>query len=878
MSIASTALKKDTIPEPIAKPPHAAAMLEHVSFTYDAGASWALRDVTLSILPGERVCLVGPNGSGKSTLARILAGLVAPDAGLVCLQDHAVYGPDGADADAYRRARRGIGAVFQNPEDQIVTTVVADDVAFGPENLGVEREEIGRRILRSLDAVDMRGHDDHDPTRMSGGQQQRVAIAGTLAMRPGMIVLDEPTAMLDATARREVIRVLDNLQNHGTTIIHVTHRPDETMPADHIIHLDRGHIVQDELVEPEHAHASRDSAIHTSNGSNIPLIYDVDDVHDLPACNSPAPGENARPATRYVDAATAPPDNAHGSDGPVLVSPTEPAISVNHVSMRYPDVQEPAISNLSFEVAKGETVAIMGRNGSGKSTLARLLCALEQPNAGSIQVAGIALNRRTRRNRTLLRRRVGFVMQHPERQLFANTVAQDIAYGPKNQRLTDDEVTHRVDTALDLLHISHLADRSPFALSGGQQRLAAIAGVIACEPSVLVMDEPTAGLDAAASGRIYELIRAMQRQHATIVIVTHSAEEARLLADRVITMPQGRASETARGRRNAGVRTDLPNLPDMQERDGAATVNSQTPSNTHRAAEPNAANEANPAEAAGTSRDTDHEGVSRLMPAARTPMPSMDAQPRVSTVARLDPRVKLVAFLALMFTAFIVDSPQRLALTACMVAVIMVAARLNPLRVLASVHMFLALFVMIGLLNVFFVRSGPPLLTVGTFRITMDGVAIGLLYICRFALVVILGAILLATTTPTSLTDGFGSLLSPLNVFGLHTQEFALVMSLALRFLPTLGDEAKSIMDAQAARGGSIETGSPVRRIRAMTAIIVPVLAGTLRHADNLSLALDARCYEEGVRRTHWRTLRIRAADMTFCALALAYIAVLLAL
>ena len=208
-----------------------AVELHDIRFTYDSGATWALDGVNLTVRQGERVCLAGPNGSGKSTLSRIIAGLTAPDAGHVTLLGNNVFDDSGAHADAYRSARHGIGAVFQHPEDQIVTTVTEDDVAFGPENLAIAHDDIDMRIAMSLDAVDMSGQREADPTRMSGGQQQRVAIAGMLAMNPEILVLDEPTAMLDPQGRADIMHILDELQQHGTTIILVTHHRDEFVNA-----------------------------------------------------------------------------------------------------------------------------------------------------------------------------------------------------------------------------------------------------------------------------------------------------------------------------------------------------------------------------------------------------------------------------------------------------------------------------------------------------------------------------------------------------------------------------------------------------------------------------------------------------------------------
>lgn len=346
----------------------------------------------------------------------------------------------------------------------------------------------------------------------------------------------------------------------------------------------------------------------------------------------------------------------------------------------------------------------------------------------------------------------------------------------------------------------------------------AIAGVIARNPRILIMDEPTAGLDEQATVRVHELIRTLHDDGVTTLIISHSQAEVDAIADRTITL-EPQASSTTRS--------------DDGEQD----------------------------------------------PSAAAPMKSGRSDGRKpSFIDGLDPRVKMISALALMFSAFAINSGRQLLLSAIFTGMIIGAARLNPWRLLRSVHMFLMLFACCGLLNVFFVRSGTTVAQLGPIPITDDGITIALLYACRFAVVIVLGATFLNTTTPTAMTDAFESLLSPWKRFGMHTQETALVMSLALRFLPTLGTEAKSIVDAQAARGGVIETGSPAQRIKAMTAIIIPVFAGTIRHADNLSLALDARCYEEGVERTHWRVMRVTARDIAAAAAVIAYLAALIAL
>ncbi len=772
-----------------------AVELRDIRFTYDAGATWALDGVNLTIRQGERVCLAGPNGSGKSTLSRIIAGLAAPDAGHVTLLGNNVFDESGAHADAYRSARHGIGAVFQHPEDQIVTTITEDDVAFGPENLAIAHDDIDMRIAMSLDAVDMSGQREADPTRMSGGQQQRVAIAGMLAMNPEILVLDEPTAMLDPQGRADIMHILDELQQHGTTIILVTHHRDEFVNADRIIRLDSGRIVQS-------AH---------SDAASIPEMDESDTAQeDNPIAKSNIANGASKPASAV------------------------PIIEIRNLTYQYPNSNKPVLDKLSITINAGETVAITGHNGAGKTTLARLLCALDQPQAGNITINTIPVARqRTNGNMQSLKRAdreklhatIGYVMQHPERQLFAETVAEDIAYGPRNQHLDETQVSERVNQAMTLLHIEHLADRSPFDLSGGQQRLAAIAGVIACQPQILIMDEPTAGLDEAATTRVHDLIQTLHAQGVTVLIISHSQTEIDVLADRVIAL-------------------------DRRQNGNVATRN---------------------IEANGTSETAG----SKNPHAIDSGRAKGDVRENRSLMERLDPRVKMVSALAIMFSAFAIRSFWQLLVAALLTGMIVAISGIGVKQLFKSVHVFLALFVFCGLLNIFFVRSGNVLTNIGPIPITDDGVRIAILYACRFVVVIIVGAVFLATTTPTAITDAFEALLKPFAKFGIHAQEIALVMSLALRFLPTLGSEAKAIVDAQSARGGSIETGTFVQRIKAITAIIIPVFAGAIRHADNLSLALDARCYEEGIMRTHWRIMRIAKHDIAVVGVSVSYIAAL---
>lgn len=665
----------------------------------------------------------------------------------------------GADAGAYRKARRSIGVVFQNPEDQIVTTTVAADVAFGPENLNVAPALIGDRVHDALSAVGMDGLRDADPTAMSGGQQQRVAIAGMLAMDSRVLVLDEPTAMLDPQARADVLAIIERVHQRGTAIVMVTHHPDEVAHADRVLAVEHG-VVRDVTARYAHAHGIP-SQVH-SPGAALP---------DLP---------------RVGRAAHA------------------PAVVFDHVSFAYAH-GSPVIDDLTVGIERGSTVALVGPNGSGKTTFARLLCALIAPDEGTICVETLRWHHAKRRQRKALRRSLGLIMQRPERQLFAATVREDVAYGPRNQGLDEAAVRERVQEALDLVGIADLADRDPFSLSGGQQRLAAIAGVLACRPRVLVMDEPTASLDEAAVERVHAIMRTLHSQGVTILLITHDMRAAQQLADAMLVF----------GERTT-VRQEAPGTPHCAV--GCALF-------CHLPARP--AREGHRIPRTDVLRV--HDGV-------------VDA---VGSGVRGD----------------LGDRGREQARRACVVALD------AHVRGRAVDH---------G--SVQHARGAQRHTTAAYRRLGVDdgGLAVAALYTIRFMLVIVLGAVIMLTTTPTALTDAFESMMSVFRDL-LHVQEIALVMSLALRFLPTIADETVSIRDAQAARGGSIETGSPTQRVRAMCAIIVPIFAGVIRHADNLALALDARCYQEGEPRSHWHALRMHARDWWFlagvavvlCALAL---------
>ncbi len=526
-----------------------AATLLDVTFVHAKGVV-ALDHVSFSIPTGKRTCIVGANGSGKSTVASILSGLTAPDEGTVTFLGTTVVNNGQVDFEAYKTIRPQLGLVFQNPEDQIICSVVADDIAFGLENLQVPSDQITPLVEQQIKLGTLTEFSSENPQMLSGGQQQRVAISGALVMKPQILILDEPSAALDVVHRNNVMGLVEKLRAAGKTIVHVTHFMDEVVSADHVIALDDGRVAfegtpealfeQHELVECLHleepfayqvAHALNNRGIVVCKSPSAERV--LNELTGLLA--TAAQGARSAGAAGSCDGAAVAAGCGDAAAGRSAAGGTSEsaAVSVRDVTFSY---QKPVLKNISVDVQKGSHVAVIGSTGSGKSTLARLICALDTPDAGSLCVTG--LDTRQKQNRRKLHGIVGYVMQRPERQLFAQTVAEDVAFGPTNLGLSACDVTSAVNTALELVGLSHKADVSPFELSGGQQRLCALAGVIAMRPKVLVLDEPTSGLDPYYCSELRKIINAVLEDGCTVIELTHSMEDA-AETDQIVVLHEG---------------------------------------------------------------------------------------------------------------------------------------------------------------------------------------------------------------------------------------------------------------------------------------------------------------------------------------------------
>lgn len=557
-----------------------------IEFTYD-GERLALAGVDLHVAPGEFVCILGGNGSGKSTLAKHLNALLLPDLGTVT-----VDGYDTAEPRDVYRIRSTAGMVFQNPDDQLVASLVEDDVAFGPENLGVETPELARRVRDALKQVGLVGFEKHETNALSGGQKQRVAIAGVLGMEPKILILDEASAMLDPRGRKGLMRVCRELNGRGMTVVMITHFMEEAAAADRVVVLDRGKVAcngtpRDVLVRTD---------VLAGLNLEVPFACDLslklrEAGVDVPVCVEEAPlvdaiaavlgegrqaegpaGASAEPEGAAAHPQAAPQDGGEGRppcSGEGGAGADENAvIAFENVSFTYnpakgkrkragkregaegphPDWgNDPdavwALRDVSFAIAPGEFFGIAGHTGSGKSTLIQHMNGILHPTCGRVLVEGRDVADKAQAAR--VRADVGVVFQYPEHQLFADTVYHDVAFGPRNLKLSDEEVDARVRESLALvgLDFDEIGNASPFELSGGQQRRVAFAGVLAMRPLILVLDEPVAGLDPAARRDFLTLIAGLHAQGHTVVMISHSMDDLAALCDRVLVLNEGRTFE-----------------------------------------------------------------------------------------------------------------------------------------------------------------------------------------------------------------------------------------------------------------------------------------------------------------------------------------------
>lgn len=538
-----------------------------------------LKGVDLTIKKGEFIALLGRNGSGKTTFSKQLNAILRPSEGTVTVDEMGTR-----DAEKLYEIRQHVGMVFQNPDNQMVAANVEEEVAFGPENLGMESDTIVARVKQALEQVRMWKRRKTAPNHLSGGQKQRIAIAGILAMHPDYIVLDEPTAMLDPKGRKEVMEALQRLnQEQEMTVILITHDMEEAALASRVILLADGQVRFDGTPEKffgadvllaemgmeaplsyqvrkfidsdvfvEKVGDAREDEATTGKRKNL-SEYDksgrkwkqssgrVDDacVEDNPEIKCVEVGDFEGKKNCQISENTEK-ETGHLTD----VSKDQDLLSLQHVSYIYSPgtaYEKVALDDVSLSLGKGEIVGLAGHTGSGKSTMIQLLNGLLKPTGGTVTFEGKDIHAKGYSG-NYLRSRVGMVFQYPEHQMICDTVWEDVAFGPGKQGLTEEACNARVEEALRFVDLPEkYYQASPLQLSGGQKRRVAIAGVLAMHPEYIILDEPAAGLDAEGKREIFDRIRRMSREQGIgVLLVSHSMEDLAEYADRIIVLDDGK--------------------------------------------------------------------------------------------------------------------------------------------------------------------------------------------------------------------------------------------------------------------------------------------------------------------------------------------------
>ncbi len=511
-----------------------------------------LDDLNIEVEPGDFIAILGHNGSGKSTFAKHLNALLLPDEGNIYID-----GDDTKSVEELWKIREKCGMVFQNPDNQIVGVTVEEDVGFGPENLGVKTEKIWDRIKDSLTKVDMYKYRKKSPNHLSGGQKQRVAIASSLAMKPKCIVLDEPTAMLDPQGRKEVMDIIKSLnENENITVILITHHMNEAIMAKKVVVIDDGKIALQGTPREVFSNVEQIKKLKLDMPQIMELSYElykcgkfgrydiltIDEfVKEIEKLSN---SQNDKDIADKEDAKDKEDANDTEDTEDTRNKSIEPILSLKNVCLKYEEntsMEVKALDDISLDIYNDEFIGIIGHTGSGKSSLVQVMNGLIKANGGEVTYKGENIQDKSF-DKKRLHLDVGLVFQYPESQLFEETVLKDVMFGPLNKGMSEEEAKKAAKEALEMLGIGeNYYNDSPFELSGGEKRRIAIAGVLAMNPEIIILDEPTAGLDPMSRNNLLNSLKRLQTDKAkTIIIVSHNMEDMANYVERLIVMNDGR--------------------------------------------------------------------------------------------------------------------------------------------------------------------------------------------------------------------------------------------------------------------------------------------------------------------------------------------------
>ena len=789
----------------------------------------ALSGVDLDIAPGERVLVLGPSGSGKSTLMGGLAGLLGGT------EEGDATGTLTVDGVAPAEARGRVGLLMQDPEAQVVLARVGDDVAFGMENLGVAREEIWPRVENSLEAVGLSVPLDHSTTELSGGQKQRLALASILAMGPGLLLLDEPTANLDPSGVAEVRAAVETVvERTGATVVVVEHRVDVWASlVDRVIVVADGAIAADgplDEVLAQQGDALRERGIWLPGD-------------DVAAEVGPAP--------------KVPPASSEGSEGGARG--TTPITRVTDLTIGY-DASAPVRSGIDLTIERGVSTCIIGANGAGKSTFALTLAGLLPPLAGTVEVEtadGTAGDPHEWSSKQLLGR-MSMVFQEPEYQFLAATVAEELAIGPRAAGMTDEEIAPLIDEHLEALGLTKLARANPMTLSGGEKRRLSVATALISAPELLILDEPTFGQDRGTWLGLVRLLRAALERGVTLVSITHDPAFVAAMGQRVVDLG-------VVGIRGGGEPRDSAESALASPRDEAS---SGCASRTSVGSEPGDSSDEAGAGPSGSAHDEGAQPATNVVPAHASDVQSggqCDAQAasararRRGLLARTNPVARVLALLVattpLLITIDPVSAGVALALELALVPLSGVSARSFFLKATP-----LALAAPLGALSMLLYASpgGHVYWSFGPAAISEHSMWLASGIGLRMCALVVPAIALLDRIDPTDMGDGLAQIL--------HLPARPVLAALAgARMTSLMATDWKALERARRARGVG-----DASRIRSFLRGSFSLLVFALRRSGKLATTMEARGFGAAGRRTWARPSRLRAADAALVAVAIA--------
>ena len=771
----------------------------------------ALSDVDLDIAPGERVLVLGPSGSGKSTLMGGLAGLLGG------AEEGEASGSLTVDGVAPADARGRVGLLMQDPEAQVVLARVGDDVAFGMENLGVPREEIWPRVEESLSAVGLDVPLDHSTTELSGGQKQRLALASILAMGPGLLLLDEPTANLDPSGVAEVRGAVEAVvEKTGATVVVVEHRVDVWASlVDRVIVVADGAIAADgplREVLAQQGDALRERGIWLPGDDVAAEVGPAPEV-------APASFEGAQ-------------DDAENG-----VQTATPIARVADLTIGY-DKNSPVRSGIDLTIERGVSTCIVGANGAGKSTFALTLAGLLPPISGTVEVEtsdGTRGDPHEWSSKQLLGR-MSMVFQEPEYQFLASTVAEELAIGPRAAGMSEAEIAPLVDEHLEALGLTTLARANPMTLSGGEKRRLSVATALISAPELLILDEPTFGQDRGTWLGLVRLLRAALARGVTLVSITHDPAFVAAMGQRVVDLGQ------------VGTRGGAPE--DPTDEAGAAPTG-----NVHEEGAQSATNAA-PAPAPARGAQNPEQRGTQTGPQRGT----RGLLARTNPVARV--LALLVATTPLLITIDPVSAGVALALELALMPLSGVSVRsfflkATPLLVAAP----------LGALSMLLYASpgGHVYWQLGPAAISDHSMWLALGIGLRMCAIVMPAIALLDRIDPTDMGDGLAQIL--------HLPARPVLAALAgARMTSLMAADWKALERARRARGVG-----DASRIRSFLRGSFSLLVFALRRSGKLATTMEARGFGAAGKRTWARVSRLRAADAVLMVVAIAVPAIALA-